>query len=97
MFRHAAASWAMANGMGDDAVIRLFGWRTRAMLNRYGAAVADERAREAHEERVANSPQISVHLRRRVAAPPTECRPVGPLGPQDKAGAANQWSCWPVH
>jgi site-specific recombinase XerD len=48
MFRHAAASYAMANGMGDDAVMRLFGWRTRTMLNRYGAAVADERAREAH-------------------------------------------------
>jgi site-specific recombinase XerD len=48
MFRHAAASYAMANGMGDDAVMRLFGWRTREMLNRYGAAVADERARDAH-------------------------------------------------
>jgi site-specific recombinase XerD len=50
MFRHAAASYAMANGMGDDAVMRLFGWRTREMLNRYGAAVADERAREAHRK-----------------------------------------------
>jgi integrase/recombinase XerC len=48
MFRHAAASWAMANGMGDDAVMRLFGWRTRTMLNRYGSAVADKRAQEAH-------------------------------------------------
>jgi site-specific recombinase XerD len=48
MFRHTAASYAMANGMGDDATMRLFGWRTRTMLNRYGAAVADERAREAH-------------------------------------------------
>lgn len=48
MFRHAAASYAMQNGMGDDATMRLFGWRTRTMLNRYGAAVADERARDAH-------------------------------------------------
>jgi site-specific recombinase XerD len=48
MFRHAAASYAMEHGMGDDAVMRLFGWRTRTMLNRYGAAVADERARAAH-------------------------------------------------
>jgi integrase/recombinase XerC len=48
MFRHTAASYAMAQGMGDDATMRLFGWRTRTMLNRYGAAVADERAREAH-------------------------------------------------
>jgi site-specific recombinase XerD len=48
MFRHAAASYAMEHGLGDDAVMRLFGWRTRTMLNRYGAAVADERARSAH-------------------------------------------------
>ena len=48
MFRHTAASYAMAQGMGDDATMRLFGWRSRTMLNRYGAAVADERAREAH-------------------------------------------------
>jgi integrase/recombinase XerC len=48
MFRHTAASYAMANDMGDDATMRLFGWRTRTMLNRYGAAVADERARDAH-------------------------------------------------
>jgi site-specific recombinase XerD len=48
MFRHAAASYAMENGMGDDAVMRLFGWRTRTMLSRYGAAVADDRARAAH-------------------------------------------------
>jgi hypothetical protein len=27
--------------------MRLFGWRTRDMLSRYGAALADERAREA--------------------------------------------------
>jgi site-specific recombinase XerD len=48
MFRHTAASYAMQHGMGDDATMRLFGWRTRTMLNRYGAAVADDRAREAH-------------------------------------------------
>jgi integrase len=47
MFRQAGASYAMANGIGDDAVTRLFGWRTRTMLSRYGAAVADDRAREA--------------------------------------------------
>jgi integrase/recombinase XerC len=47
-FRHTAAAFAMGNGMGDDAVMRLFGWSTRTMLNRYGAAVADDRARAAH-------------------------------------------------
>jgi integrase len=45
MFRHAAASYAMEHGLGDDAVMRLFGWRTRTMSNRYGAAVADGRVR----------------------------------------------------
>lgn len=47
-FRHAAASFAMAEGMGDDAIQRLFGWSSRDMLSRYGAAVADDRARVAH-------------------------------------------------
>jgi site-specific recombinase XerD len=47
-FRHSAASFAMDNGVGDDAVMRLMGWTSRDMLNRYGSAVADERARKAH-------------------------------------------------
>lgn len=28
--------------------MRVAGWRSRQMLNRYGAAAADQRARDAH-------------------------------------------------
>lgn len=46
--RHTAAhQWLAAGGNEGDAM-RLFGWRSRQMLNRYGASAADERAREAH-------------------------------------------------
>jgi site-specific recombinase XerD len=46
--RHTAAhQWLAAGGNEGDAM-RLFGWRSRQMLNRYGASAADERAREAY-------------------------------------------------
>jgi len=45
--RHTAAhAWLAAGGSETDAM-RLFGWKSRQMLNRYGASNADERAREA--------------------------------------------------
>jgi site-specific recombinase XerD len=47
-FRHTFAhEWRMAGG-DDDGLMRVAGWRTREMLSRYGASMADERAREAH-------------------------------------------------
>ncbi|MGB7052710.1 MAG: tyrosine-type recombinase/integrase [Acidimicrobiales bacterium] len=48
--RHTAAHrWLSAGGTEGDAM-RLFGWRSRQMLNRYGASAADERAREAYRK-----------------------------------------------
>jgi site-specific recombinase XerD len=46
-FRHTAAhNWLAAGGNEGDAM-RIFGWRSRQMLNRYGSSVADERAQDA--------------------------------------------------
>jgi len=45
--RHTAAHvWLSAGGNEGDAM-RLFGWKSRQMLNRYGASAADERARDS--------------------------------------------------
>lgn len=47
MLRHTAAHVWLNNGGHETDAMRLFGWRSRAMLSRYGSSVADERAREA--------------------------------------------------
>jgi site-specific recombinase XerD len=39
--------WRLAGG-GDDELMRIAGWRSRSMLNRYAASAGEERAREAH-------------------------------------------------
>jgi integrase len=47
MFRHTAAHQWQANGGSEVDAMRLFDWRSRQMVARYGASAADERAHEA--------------------------------------------------
>jgi integrase len=47
-FRHTFAHQWLAQGGGETDRMHLAGWRSRAMLQRYGASAADARAREAH-------------------------------------------------
>ncbi|MGA2521028.1 MAG: tyrosine-type recombinase/integrase [Acidimicrobiales bacterium] len=46
--RHTAAHNWLAMGGSEGDAMRLFGWRSRDMLGRYGAALADERALAAY-------------------------------------------------
>jgi site-specific recombinase XerD len=48
--RHTAAHQAALGGLGDSDMMRIFGWRSRQMLTRYGASAADERARDAYRK-----------------------------------------------
>lgn len=47
-FRHSAAHHWLADGGQESDLMRLMGWRSRAMVDRYGSSAAESRARDAH-------------------------------------------------
>ena len=48
MFRHGFADAWLCSGGTEADLMRLAGWTSRQMLDRYGASVANARARDAH-------------------------------------------------
>jgi integrase len=44
MLRHAWAHYSLEGGMREHDIMKLAGWTNSAMLKRYGAALAQERA-----------------------------------------------------
>ena len=50
LFRHTFAHLYLANGGKEGNLMQLAGWRSRAMVDRYGRSAAGERARAEHRE-----------------------------------------------
>lgn len=48
-FRHSLAHEWLDSGGQERDLMRIMGWTSTAMLDRYGASVADQRARRAHK------------------------------------------------
>jgi site-specific recombinase XerD len=48
--RHTFAHHWLLNGGQETDLMRITGWRSRVMVDRYGASAADERARQAHQK-----------------------------------------------
>lgn len=49
MFRHTFAHLYLKSGGAEGDLMRVTGWRSRQMVDRYGASVASDRAAEAHD------------------------------------------------
>jgi integrase len=49
LLRHTFAHEWLAAGGNEGDLMQLMGWRSRAMLNRYGASAAQARALDAYD------------------------------------------------